>query len=316
MRIETSQFLYLTTHRANTTTGVVDETVTGTRTESLRSEPPPPDSVHLSGISAGIDADLGDLQDLDPKQMLALLAIEALLGHKIKLARFSSRAPAGARDTQSAATVQVQHRNELHSESERTGFKAQGVVTTSDGRTIRFSADLIMQREFHSATTTTSAPVTDPLVVDFGGAPAQLTQARIAFDLNSDGASEGVSFVADGSGFLALDRNGDGRVNDGSELFGPRTGNGFAELASYDADQNGWIDDNDPVFSQLCIWTRDGLSTLAEKGVGAIATSSAETPFALKDSANILQAEVRSSGVYLSENGTAGTIQQVDLAEG
>jgi hypothetical protein len=105
-------------------------------------------------------------------------------------------------------------------------------------------------------------------------------------------------------------------VNDGRELFGPQTGNGFAELASYDADHNGWIDENDPVFSKLRIWTQDRLFTLSEKGIGAIATSSAETPFALKDGATSLQGNIRSSGIYLSENGAAGTIQQVDLAEG
>ena len=152
--------------------------------------------------------------------------------------------------------------------------------------------------------------------MNFRGAPARISGAKIAFDLNSDGKAEDFSFVASGSGFLAFDGNGDGKVNDGSELFGPRTGEGFAELASYDADGNGWIDANDPIVAKLRIWTRDRLSTLSEKGIGAISTTSADTPFALKDGANVLQANVRATGVYLSESGQAGTIQQVDLAEG
>lgn len=56
-----------------------------------------------------------------------------------------------------------------------------------------------------------------------------------------------------GSGFLALDRNQNGVVDDGSELFGTQSGDGFAHLALYDQDSNGWIDANDPVFDKLRI---------------------------------------------------------------
>jgi hypothetical protein len=45
----------------------------------------------------------------------------------------------------------------------------------------------------------------------------------------------------------------DGRVNDGRELFGPRTGDGFAELAAYDDDGNNWIDENDGIHDNLSI---------------------------------------------------------------
>jgi len=102
-------------------------------------------------------------------------------------------------------------------------------------------------------------------------------------------------------------------VNDGSELFGPKTGNGFAELASHDADRNGWIDSGDPVFANLKIWTQGGLTTLPERGIGAIFASGVETPFAVKDAANALRGNIRSTGIYLSEGGSAGTVQQVDL---
>lgn len=76
-------------------------------------------------------------------------------------------------------------------------------------------------------------------------------------DLDADGMEDQISFVLPGSGFLALDLNGDGRINDGRELFGPETGDGFAELARYDEDGNQWIDENDPVFERLRIWTKD-----------------------------------------------------------
>jgi hypothetical protein len=328
MRIEASQVSYVAAHRSVDATTVIDETLVRPGTpdpevvaaaSTATAQPTPMDTVQLSGLAGLSGSDLEDLRNLTPTQRMALLAIETLVGHKIKLLHLSLR-PAGSTATTSApagsGAASVHRLTELHAESEQMSFQAQGVVSTTDGRSIQFSVELTMQRQFQSASTTVSSKAADPLVVNFGGRPAQLTGAKIAFDLNSDGKKESVSFVAGGSGFLVLDSNGDGKVNDGQELFGPKTGNGFAELASYDADQNGWIDGNDPVFSQLRIWTKDGLSTLSEKGLGAISTASVETPFALKDGANVLQGNVRGTGVYLSQNGTAGTIQQLDLAEG
>lgn len=159
----------------------------------------------------------------------------------------------------------------------------------------------------------------DPLVINFSGSAAQLTGAKFSFDLDADGKAEQVSFVSENSGFLALDRNSDGKVNSGSELFGPATGNGFSELAAYDLDRNGWIDENDAVYQKLGIWTKDadgkdGLSTLLQKNIGALYLGSVATPFDLKNSQNRLDGLVRSSGVYLNENGGAGTMQQIDLA--
>ena len=329
MRIEASQVSYVTTHLSANATAVIDETLFRPRTFARQSGAPSPqgvqpvagDTVQLSELAGFGKGDLEELKDLSPKVRLALRAVEALLGHKIRLFHFPSRVPSRAGDSSatagaSAARAQEVHRRtEFHSEVERTSFQAQGAVETADGRSIQISVDLTMQRAFRSYSASTVSPKTsDPLVVNFGGAPAQLTGAKIAFDLNSDGKPENISFVAGGSGFLVLDSNGDGKVNDGGEMFGPQSGNGFGELAAYDADHNGWIDENDPIFAKLRIWSQDGLSTLLEKGVGAIAISSAETPFAIKDGANDLQGNVISSGVYLSESGVAGTIQQVDLA--
>jgi hypothetical protein len=66
------------------------------------------------------------------------------------------------------------------------------------------------------------------------------------------------------------------------------------------------------------VWTRDAggqdkLLTLREANVGALALASVATPFDIKDGANNLKAQIRSSGVFLQETGQAGTMQQVDL---
>ena len=125
--------------------------------------------------------------------------------------------------------------------------------------------------------------------------------------------------LAPGSGYLAIDRNDDGRINDVSELFGTISGDGFADLAALDADGNRWLDESDAAFSTLRVWQRDAagessLQTLREAGVGALYLGSTATPFALTDEDNRLLGQVRASGVYLNEDGRAGTLQQIDLA--
>lgn len=124
----------------------------------------------------------------------------------------------------------------------------------------------------------------DPLVINFAGTAAQLTDTKFSFDLNADGTAEQVSFLAGGSGFLALDKSGDGKINDGSELFGPATGQGFQELAAYDDDHNQWIDENDSLYTQLCLFNKDVqgndvLSTLKQANIGAVYLGNVTTPF-------------------------------------
>src|SRR5574343_414158 len=202
-------------------------------------------------------------------------------------------------------------------------FSASGHVTTSDGREIAFNLELSMARAYHEESDISlrlgdAARKTDPLVLNFSGTAAQLTDQRFSFDLNADGRNEQINFVAPGSGFLVFDRNQDGKVNDGRELFGPGTGDGFVELARLDDDKNGWIDENDSGFGKLQLWTQAGdgtkqLQSLTAAGVGAISLSAIATPFDIKTNANELLGQIRNSAIFLQESGAAGTIQQIDL---
>ena len=215
----------------------------------------------------------------------------------------------------------IYQRHESYHESETTQVSMQGIVHTADGRKIELSVGLSMSREFMSQNNLSvraGDALKDPLVINFNGSAAQLTETIFRFDLDADGKAEHIAFVSPDSGFLALDRNGDGKINDGRELFGALSGDGFADLSIADDDGNNWIDESDAIFGRLLIWSRDAegqetFSTLAERGVGAIYLGSIESPFHLKDSSNALQGIIRSSGLYLHEDGTAGTLQQLDL---
>jgi hypothetical protein len=234
--------------------------------------------------------------------------------------------PATAQSGQAAATPSragygVEYDStETTSEVEQTNFSASGVIKTADGKEINFNIGLSMSRQYASQTSTSlragDAVTKDPLVVNFNGTATQLTDTKFNFDINGDGTTESVASLGGGSGYLALDKNHDGKINNGTELFGAKTGNGFSELAAYDQNKDGWIDEQDSVYSQLKIWNggSNGLTSLKDAGVGAIGLANQQTPFAIKDSSNKLLGEVRATGVYVNENGTVGTVQQVDLA--
>ena len=225
----------------------------------------------------------------------------------------------------SRATVkQFQFTEEtLTYEQETTAFSTVGTVRTADGREIHFNVDVGMSREFtqtFSQDLNLSFTMCDPLVINLDTDVAGLSDQKFYFDIDADGKAEEIAQLGSGSGYLALDENGDGVINDGSELFGTKSGNGFADLAKYDEDGNGWIDENDAIWSKLKIWTKDSqgndvLYRLAEKGVGAICLQHAATDFTLKGAGGQTNGAIRNTGVFLYENGNVGTVQHVDVAK-
>lgn len=206
-------------------------------------------------------------------------------------------------------------------EYECSSFSACGVVKTADGREIDMNLNMSMERSYKATreyTETMEYTFTDPLVLHFDGHSSELSEENYDFDLNMDGEADSLKFVEGVSAFLALDRNNDGAINDGSELFGAKSGNGFADLAAYDDDGNGYIDEADAIFSELKLWSKatdgsDILESLTDRGVGAIYLGSSETPFDIKDKQNEMQGRVVASGFFLKESGEVGTVQQIDM---
>ena len=202
---------------------------------------------------------------------------------------------------------------------EAVEFSTQGHVQT-DKRSITVDVEFKLSRNTLSDKAVKQLILTDPLVINYDTTVASLSESKFRFDIDSDGLADQISLLKKGSGFLALDRNSDGKINNGKELFGTESGNGFEDLRIYDTDGNGWIDENDPMFEKLRIWVKndvgdDRLIALGEVGIGAIYLGNADTLFNMTDPKNETTLGVlKQSGIFLKENGDVGIVQNIELA--
>ena len=119
----------------------------------------------------------------------------------------------------------------------------------------------------------------DPLVLDLDGDGVEvsdyMSNETVYFDSDNSGIKKATSWLNPDDGFLVLDRNGDGLINNGGELFGDHTQlndvsfaeNGFQALRELDSDFNGIINKNDKKFNELKVWqdkNSDGINQANE----------------------------------------------------
>jgi hypothetical protein len=143
-----------------------------------------------------------------------------------------------------------------------------------------------------------------PLILDInnnGTSSTRLGNSNVYFDMDGDGFKERTAWVEQGDGMLVLDRNGNGTIDNGTELFGNFTplasGNsasdGFEGLLQYDENHDGKIDRNDAAYNQLRVWMDDNqngitdageLKTLQEAGVASVKLNPYQTLLSFFDS--------------------------------
>ncbi len=168
-------------------------------------------------------------------------------------------------------------------------------------------------------------PPRDQLVLDLGGNGIITTglTAGIHFDHDGDGFRELSGFVNSEDGLLVLDRNGDGKINDGGELFGDSTRflngeiapHGFAALSEFDDDKDGVINKDDAIFDKLRIFqdlNQNGktdageLFSLEEKKIAGLNLTYQNSPFIDK-----FGNAHRQLGTYVTESGETRTLTDV-----
>lgn len=215
----------------------------------------------------------------------------------------------------------IYNRSETQIERSRVSFAAEGVVKTADGREIRLNLSFNIDQEVirHSNIQLKAGEaLKDPLVINFGGSVASFTDRTMSFDIDYDGELDHIHTLNANSGYLALDLNNNGKVDDGRELFGPQTDNGYGELSGYDEDGNGWIDEHDSIFNHLKIWYHDvqgnsRLVALTDKNIGAIYLGSVDTQMNMYSSSAEMAGRLRQSGLVLLENGESRVMQELDV---
>jgi hypothetical protein len=204
-----------------------------------------------------------------------------------------------------------------YSESQKLDVCMRGFIYTADKK-IEINIDISMSSSFTSKHQISQTKFYDPLVLSFDGELPNLDSQSFSFDIDADGYGDQVSMLRGKNGFLALDKNANGKIDNGVEFFGMLNGDGFADLRRYDSDDNGWIDENDPILDSLRIWIKnrdeDRLVALGEVGVGAIYLGNTDGKFDIKNDANETLGRIRTSGLYLNEDGTSGIISQIDFA--
>lgn len=128
-----------------------------------------------------------------------------------------------------------------------------------------------------------------PLILDLDadGINTISFKKGVNFDINGDSRLEQTGWIDGKDGFLVLDVNKDGIINDGSELFGQGTNlsngmkanTGYEALSQYDTNKDNLIDTNDHIFESLQVWvdenvdaitTKDELFTLSQLGIKSI----------------------------------------------
>ncbi len=204
-----------------------------------------------------------------------------------------------------------------YQESQRLDVSMQGFIYTSNRR-IELNMEISMSHSFVSNHEIIRQQFYDPLILNFDGELPDLESTNFSFDIDADGECDQISMLKKGSGFLALDKNNNNKIDDGLELFGTLNGDGFADLRRYDNDSNGWIDENDPIFDSLRIWQKnrdeDRLVAIGEVGIGAIYLGSTDGRIDIKDEKNNTLGRIRSTGLFLNEDGTSGVVSQIDFA--
>lgn len=168
-------------------------------------------------------------------------------------------------------------------------------------------------------------PPRDPLVIDLGATGIELHSLEngVYFDLDNNGFSERTAWIGTEDGFLALDRDGNGRIDNGGELFGDqvilengeKSSSGFGALAELDENEDKVIDSADAGYGRLQVWVdrnhngvseSNELKTLAELGICSISLDHREISF-IDDETGTRIAET--ADVEISRDGSTVTVE-------
>lgn len=204
--------------------------------------------------------------------------------------------------------IEFSSKTEIKSNADGTEFSSQQVESAH------------ISISFTSTAVSAQNRKADPIVLDLdgNGIKASGLQDGRLFDINADGKVDLTSFILGKDGLLALDRNHNGKIDNGNELFGDQQGslNGFEELRKLDNNKDGVVDPHDNSFADLgVLMIKPGdpdemqLTSLAQAGVAALRLAYRNTDEAINPDATIAQ-----KGTFIRADGTEGLAADLLLA--
>ena len=210
--------------------------------------------------------------DLSVEDKIKKRIIEELLSRLLQSDQKISLFPNDSSNNKQSATNPYAQNNsewgfsyestEEYYEKTTIDFNAEATIKTSNGE-FKINLNLSYSNEFYQRNETSINAYgrgENPFLVDmqkdggnYDNVPGDM---GFEFDVNKDKNNSDISSLQNNVSYLALDKNGNDKIDDGNELFGVNSGDGFAELSEYDEDGNNWIDENDAIFNDLRVWEK------------------------------------------------------------
>ena len=289
---------------------------------------------------------------LSPEMGLIKLIIEGYFGEYLDLNKYdfdfskikeanSQQYLTGIGSTLNASSAMLTLDNQVFNENEQIkveqffsrsqslSYQMQGEFIIDDKQlSLDYSFELTSEQIRYNSFETQAGNLKDPILVQFGNQSLGHIEGEQDFDINNDNTLDALPIFSGDVGYLVYDQNANGRADNGSELFGPNSGNGFGELALLDDNKNGFIDKNDTGFEQLYLWQPSGQGqpdgngqvdeqgqwlSLADAGIAAINLDAISTPYAFYDEEDQIQAQLRQSSFAIGENGQGYGVHQIDV---
>lgn len=264
--------------------------------------------------------------DLSLEDKVKKMLIEILLGQFSDNLAETSLYPShkATNPYQELKAIAYQTTEEYH-QKQSIDFSSSVEIQTPD-QTYKMDIKISFSKELYESSSSRivigDESFIDPLVINYGenvNPFDNISNLHFKFDLDNDGSTEMIPKLKNGAGYLALDKNKNGKIDNGNELFGPKTNNGFKELSQYDTDKNNWIDENDAVFDKLKVWNVDyegkhSLISLIDSNVGAIYLGEIQSGFKYQSAIDQTDAIQKSNGIFVKEDGSGlGVVNSIDI---
>ena len=299
----------------------------------------------VSALQAPIQNKLEDVTYERPKEIklqLMILVLERFLGRSLDISDFSFHinndnnvdsinSPFQSFSALDTELINIDGRSfqqgdmlfleQWQSHEQQLNYQIQGQFNINDQiLSLNYNVNLTHKHTSYSKMEISAATLKDPLLVQFDSQALGEIKGEKAFDINQDKTLDKLPIFSGDIGYLVYDQNDNQQADNGSELFGPKTGQGFMELAQLDSNNNGFIDVEDQAFEQLYIWQPNENSSqveqwlsLKEAKIQAISLSAINTPFTFYDHNGEVQAQLRQSSFAISDEGYGRGVHQVDV---